>query len=278
MTETCGIITAGGRRLLRRPSGQLRARRCLHLRGQVRRRRRQNRRPGPRPASCGCAASVIKGYLNRPGGHRRVALPTAGCTPATWPRIDEDGFIYIVDRKKDMLLRGGENVYCAEVEAARCTHHPAIAECCVFGVPDARLGEEVAAAIVLRSGHHLTADELRAHCVPTICRATRSRATSGSSTEVDPAQRQRQVHEARAAREAGDGGGLGAEAHDARSCRSCRCWVATLRRRALFLGVAAAAGVDVDRGDIERRLRQAEQQAAAETYVQEQSGHDTWDP
>ena len=84
-------------------------------------------------------------------------------------RLDEDGFIYIVDRKKDMVLRGGENVYCAEVEAA-VHHHPAIAECCVFGVPDARLGEDVAAAVVLREGHHLTAEELRAHCADHLAR------------------------------------------------------------------------------------------------------------
>ena len=84
-------------------------------------------------------------------------------------RIDADGFIYIVDRKKDMVLRGGENVYCAEVEAA-IHHHPAVAECCVFGVPDVRLGEEVAAAVVLRAGERLGADELRAHLAPHISR------------------------------------------------------------------------------------------------------------
>jgi long-chain acyl-CoA synthetase len=107
-------------------------------------------------------ASVIKGYLNRPEA-------TADSITDGWlhtgdvARVDEDGFIFIVDRKKDMVLRGGENVYCAEVEAAM-HHHPAIAECCVFGVPDARLGEDVAAAVVLRPGEALTADELRAHC------------------------------------------------------------------------------------------------------------------
>ncbi len=113
-------------------------------------------------------ASVIKGYLNR-------AEATAESITDGWlhtgdvARIDEDGFIYIVDRKKDMVLRGGENVYCAEVETA-VHHHPAIAECCVFGVPDVRLGEEVAAAVVLRPGHHLTADELRAHCADHLSR------------------------------------------------------------------------------------------------------------
>jgi len=85
-----------------------------------------------------------------------------GCTPAICPDR-RDGFVYLVDRKKDMVLRGGENIYCAEVEA--CLHrHSAVAECCVFGVPDVRLGEEVAAAVVLRSGLSLTPEALRAHC------------------------------------------------------------------------------------------------------------------
>src|SRR5208282_1709638 len=78
-------------------------------------------------------------------------------------RIDEDGFIYIVDRKKDMVLRGGENVYCAEVEAAM-HEHPAVAECCVFGVPDPRLGEDVAAAVVAKPGQTVTAEALREVC------------------------------------------------------------------------------------------------------------------
>src|SRR6185437_4261223 len=113
-------------------------------------------------------APVIKGYINRPEA-------TAESITQGWlhtgdiARIDADGFLYIVDRKKDMVLRGGENVYCAEVEAC-LHHHPAVAECCVFGVPDVRLGEDVAAAVVLREGHHLTAEELRAHCADHLAR------------------------------------------------------------------------------------------------------------
>ena len=111
-------------------------------------------------------APVIKGYINRPEA-------TADSITDGWlhtgdvARIDEDGFIFIVDRKKDMVLRGGENVYCAEVEAA-IHHHAAVAECCVFGVPDARLGEEVGVAVVVRSGQAVTADELREHCLARI--------------------------------------------------------------------------------------------------------------
>jgi long-chain acyl-CoA synthetase len=113
-------------------------------------------------------ASVIKGYLNRPEATAET-ITDGWLHTGDVARIDEDGFIYIVDRKKDMVLRGGENVYCAEVEAA-IHHHPAVAEACVFGVPDQRLGEEVAAAVVLRSGHHLNANELRAHCADHLSR------------------------------------------------------------------------------------------------------------
>lgn len=113
-------------------------------------------------------APVIKGYLNRPEA-------TAETITKGWlhtgdvARIDEDGFIFLVDRKKDMVLRGGENVYCAEVEAV-VYQHPAIAECSVFGVPDERLGEEVAAAVVLRPGFDLKAHDLRAHCLEIVAR------------------------------------------------------------------------------------------------------------
>jgi long-chain acyl-CoA synthetase len=102
---------------------------------------------------------VIKGYLNRPDA-------TAESIPGGWfntgdiARIDADGFVYIVDRAKDMVLRGGENVYCSEVETAIYQHHD-VAEAAVFGMPDERLGEEVAAAIVRVPSSTLSEDELR---------------------------------------------------------------------------------------------------------------------
>jgi long-chain acyl-CoA synthetase len=109
---------------------------------------------------CVRGAQVIRGYLNRPEA-------TADTIRDGWlhtgdvARIDEHGFVAIVDRAKDMLLRGGENVYCAEVEAA-IFDHPAVAECAVIGVPDDRLGEEVGAAVVLAEGKKVDADTLRA--------------------------------------------------------------------------------------------------------------------
>ena len=77
-------------------------------------------------------------------------------------RIDDEGFLYIEDRLKDMILRGGENVFCAEVEAA-IYEHPAVHEAAVFAVANERLGEEVACAIELRPGATLTEAELRAY-------------------------------------------------------------------------------------------------------------------
>ncbi|MCI3131596.1 class I adenylate-forming enzyme family protein [Phenylobacterium aquaticum] len=113
-------------------------------------------------------APVIKGYINRPEATAE-SITDGWLHTGDVARIDEDGFIYIVDRKKDMVLRGGENVYCAEVEAT-LYRHPAVAECSVFGVPDARLGEEVAAAVHLRPGMTVTGDELRAHCAGLIAK------------------------------------------------------------------------------------------------------------
>lgn len=107
-------------------------------------------------------SSVIKGYVNRPEA-TAASITDGWLHTGDIARIDKDGFIYIVDRKKDMVLRGGENVYCAEVEAA-IYQHPAVAECTVFGVPDERLGEEVGVAVVLKPGTQLGEDELRAHC------------------------------------------------------------------------------------------------------------------
>jgi len=108
---------------------------------------------------CVRGSVVIKGYLNRPEA-------TAEAIQDGWFRtgdiatIDEDGYVFIVDRAKDMVLRGGENIYCTEVETA-IYKHDAVAEAAVFGVPDDRLGELVGAAIVLAPGASLTEDELR---------------------------------------------------------------------------------------------------------------------
>ncbi|RAK63072.1 class I adenylate-forming enzyme family protein [Phenylobacterium kunshanense] len=113
-------------------------------------------------------SSVIKGYINRPEATAE-SLTDGWLHTGDVAWLDEEGFIYLVDRKKDMVLRGGENIYCAEVEST-IHQHPAVAECCVFGVPDDRLGEEVAAAILLQQGETLTAEAIREHCIALIAR------------------------------------------------------------------------------------------------------------
>ncbi len=111
---------------------------------------------------------IVKGYLNRPEATAE-AIQDGWFNTGDIARIDEDGFVYIVDRAKDMVLRGGENVYCSEVEGAIYTH-PAVAEVAVFGVPDERLGEAVGAAVVVRSGESLDSDALNEHLDPLIAR------------------------------------------------------------------------------------------------------------
>ena len=76
---------------------------------------------------------------------------------------DASGYVYILDRIKDMIVTGGENVYCAEVEAVLYTH-PAVREAAVFGIPDPQWGELVMACVALKAGATLTAPELMAHC------------------------------------------------------------------------------------------------------------------
>ncbi|MCU0267733.1 MAG: acyl--CoA ligase [Acidimicrobiales bacterium] len=75
--------------------------------------------------------------------------------------LDEDGYLFITDRVKDMIIRGGENIYCVEIEQ-RLVEHPAIADAAVIGVPHAELGEEVKAVVELAEGATLTGDDVRA--------------------------------------------------------------------------------------------------------------------
>ena len=114
--------------------------------------------PGERGEVIVRGPNVMKGYFNRPDA-------TAEAMRGGWFRtgdigqFDADGYLAIVDRKKDMILRGGFNVYPREIEEVLMTH-PAVAMSAVVGVPDERLGEEVKAYIVLRPGVPATADDL----------------------------------------------------------------------------------------------------------------------
>jgi long-chain acyl-CoA synthetase len=105
--------------------------------------------------------NVVKGYWNNPEA-------TAETFTDGWvhtgdvARIDDQGFVYIVDRAKDMLIRGGENIYCSEIESVLCDH-PAVADAAVIGIPHDVLGEEVGAVVNFRPGATATESELREH-------------------------------------------------------------------------------------------------------------------
>ncbi len=153
----------------------------------------QLRLDGPRAMSCGRpAVGVEVAILDpvertplAPGEVGEVAIRGANVTPGYWQKpeetakvlqggwftsgdlgyLDEAGYLFLVDRAKDMIVSGGENVYSAEVENALYSH-PAVVEAAVFGVPDERFGEAVHAVVQTRS--EVTGDELVAHCRLTI--------------------------------------------------------------------------------------------------------------
>ena len=78
-------------------------------------------------------------------------------------RLDEEGFLYLVDRAKDMIIRAGENIYCVEVENV-LFDFPDVLDAAIVGVPHKELGEEVKAVVQLRPGSTATAEDIRAHC------------------------------------------------------------------------------------------------------------------
>ncbi len=105
--------------------------------------------------------NVMKGYLNRPDATEE-AIVDGWFRTGDVAEIDADGWIYIKDRIKDMVIRGGENIHCSEVEAA-IYELDEVAEAAVFGVLDERLGEEVGAAVVLVPGAELGESDLATH-------------------------------------------------------------------------------------------------------------------
>jgi len=107
-------------------------------------------------------ANVMRGYWNNAGETERAFRDGLFRTGDVGYQ-DANGFVYILDRIKDMIVTGGENVYSGEVEAV-IYEHPAVREAAVFGVPDPQWGELVAAVVALKPGHALTAEDLIAHC------------------------------------------------------------------------------------------------------------------
>ena len=159
LTETHGIVTANsGSLYVAKPASCGRVVPTLEAKLVD---ESDNEVPHGQPGElCVRGAIVIKGYLNRPEA-------TADSIRDGWfhtgdvATIDDDGFVFIVDRIKDMVLRGGENVYCSEVEST-IYELDGVAEAAVFGVPDDRLGEIVGAAIVLSPGATMTEEQLLA--------------------------------------------------------------------------------------------------------------------
>jgi long-chain acyl-CoA synthetase len=103
--------------------------------------------------------NVMKGYWGKPEATAQ-AIPDGWFRTGDLARIDTDGYYYIVDRKKEMIIRGGYNVYPREIEEA-LHEHPAVAEVAVIGMPHAELGEEVGAAVALKPGADATEAELQ---------------------------------------------------------------------------------------------------------------------
>ena len=101
----------------------------------------------------------MKGYWNKPEA-------TAETLVDGWLRtgdigyVDDEGFVFITDRKKDMIIRGGENIYCVEIEE-RLVGHPEIADAAVYGVPHDELGEEVKATVQLEAGSSLSEADVK---------------------------------------------------------------------------------------------------------------------
>ncbi len=105
--------------------------------------------------------NLIRGYWGKPEATAETIVD-GWLRTGDIGRVDPEGFVYVEDRAKDMVIRAGENVYCAEVEAA-IYEHPAVYEAAVFGVPDERLGEDVVAVVNPKAGQSVTAEELQAH-------------------------------------------------------------------------------------------------------------------
>jgi acyl-CoA synthetase (AMP-forming)/AMP-acid ligase II len=105
--------------------------------------------------------TVVAGYWRRPEESART-FTEGWLHSGDLGRLDDEGFLYIVDRAKDMVIRGGENISSIEVEAA-LFEHPAVLEAAVFPVPHPALGEEVGAVVRVRAGAQVTVEELRAH-------------------------------------------------------------------------------------------------------------------
>ena len=103
--------------------------------------------------------NIMKGYWNRPDATEE-AIKDGWFHSGDMGKVDEDGYFFIVDRKKELIISGGYNVYPREVEEV-LYEHPCVQEAAVIGVEDEKMGEEVGAAVVLKKGEDVSEDDLR---------------------------------------------------------------------------------------------------------------------
>ncbi len=134
---------------------------------------------------------LMAGYWNKPEATAEAIDEDGWLHTGDVGHVDEDGFLFITDRKKDMIIRGGENIYCVEIEQ-RLVAHPHIADAAVIGVPHPELGEEVKAVVQVEDGATLTeaevrqwvADGLAAFKVPTYVDITKDKLPRNASGKL----------------------------------------------------------------------------------------------
>ena len=168
MTETQGLATTiGGAAFLARPRSCGRAVPPL-VRVKAVKGDGTDAAPGETGELRIWGAMNFSGYWNKPDA-TRSSLTDGWVHTGDVGHLDEDGYVFITDREKDMVIRGGENIGCQEVEAV-LYEHPKVIEAAVFGVPDQRLGETLAAVVVARRNETLTDDDVRAFAAERIAK------------------------------------------------------------------------------------------------------------
>lgn len=167
MTEMSAIITVMPPALHgpeARAQGKLRSagRSAMHVRAMIADENGNEVESGQIGEILARGPGLMQGYLNKPEATVE-ALRDGWMHTGDMGYMDADGCIYVVDRMKDMIISGGENIYCAEVENAIATH-PAVAACAVIGIPCPDMGEKVHAVAILKPDSQLTQEALYSHC------------------------------------------------------------------------------------------------------------------
>ena len=106
---------------------------------------------------------LMKGYHNKPEATAEAITEDGWFRTGDMGKVDQDGFVYVQDRLKDMIISGGENIYSPEVERV-LAEHPAVLECAIIGVPDDTWGETVKAVVALKPDTSATEDEIIEYC------------------------------------------------------------------------------------------------------------------